>query len=221
LAGHPQFPFASGRPVEKQLYLSNNALTATAAFRKIALSFLPYEPLVYNNIFVTPPLIRPEVMEMKPERENFLLAYMVNDGYAEEVMAWQRRHSDTTIHCFWDRQGMPDDYSPQPNLTFHQIDQTKFLQLMARCKGYCSTAGFESICEAMYLGKPAMMVPVASQYEQACNAIDAEKAGAGISAPYFDIDLLLGYMPTYHSNDQFRAWAARLEPLMMQALTDF
>jgi UDP-N-acetylglucosamine:LPS N-acetylglucosamine transferase len=57
---------------------------------------------------------------------------------------------------------------------------------MAACKGLVCTAGFESICEAMYLGKPVMVIPVAGQYEQACNALDAEAAGAGIKSENFD-----------------------------------
>ena len=36
------------------------------------------------------------------------------------------------------------------------------------CKAYASTAGFESVCEAMYLGKPILMVP--AHIEQDCNA---------------------------------------------------
>ena len=30
----------------------------------------------------------------------------------------------------------------------------------AECKGLVSTAGFESVCEAKYMGKPVLMAPV-------------------------------------------------------------
>lgn len=50
---------------------------------------------------------------------------------------------------------------------------------MAGCRAYATTAGFESICEAMYLGKPVLMVP--AHIEQDCNAHDAMRAGAGLS----------------------------------------
>ena len=43
-------------------------------------------------------------------------------------------------------------------LSFHQLDDVKFLRYMAGCKAYATTAGFESVCEAMYLGKPLLMV---------------------------------------------------------------
>ena len=35
-------------------------------------------------------------------------------------------------------------------LSFHQLDDVKFLRYMAGCKAYATTAGFESVCEAMY-----------------------------------------------------------------------
>lgn len=46
------------------------------------------------------------------------------------------------------------------NLFFHKLSDTKFLQYMAGCNGLISSAGFESICEAFYLDKPVLMVPV-------------------------------------------------------------
>lgn len=51
---------------------------------------------------------------------------------------------------------------------------------MGGCKAYLTTAGFESVCEALYLGKPVLMVPV--HVEQECNAWDAQKVGAGVRA---------------------------------------
>jgi uncharacterized protein (TIGR00661 family) len=78
---------------------------------------------------------------------------------------------------------------------------------MRRCKAYVSTAGFESICEAMYLGKPVMMVPTEGQFEQECNALDAVLSHAGISSKQFDITRLLSYLPTHQDKgNEFRSW---------------
>ena len=89
---------------------------------------------------------------------------------------------------------MPDRYQALPSLIFYQICETRFIEKMASCKGFLTTAGFESIGEAMYLGKPVLMVPVKGQYEQRCNALDAEKAGAGKYAKIFDLLALKHYM---------------------------
>ena len=87
--------------------------------------------------------------------------------------------------------------------------------------GYASTAGFESICEAMYLGKPILMVPVESQYEQACNAIDAVRSGAGVTARHFHLSELLACISTFRPKQkEFREWVSQGEQRILQAVTN-
>lgn len=92
---------------------------------------------------------------------------------------------------------------------------------MRRCKGYISTAGFESICEAMFLEKPTLMIPVEGQYEQACNAIDGEISGAGKRAETFDIALLMETISHYKINKAFKSWVGRAESIFIDELTNF
>lgn len=56
------------------------------------------------------------------------------------------------------------------------------LHYLANSKAYATTGGFESVCEAMYMGKPVLMVP--AHVEQECNAFEAMNQGAGIVANY-------------------------------------
>jgi len=90
-----------------------------------------------------------------------------------------------------------------------------------RCRGYISTAGFESICEAMYLKKPVMMIPVEGQYEQACNAIDGEISGAGIKGASFDISKLMDYLPNHTQYNDFKHWVEKTESIFLEELADF
>lgn len=84
--------------------------------------------------------------------------------------------------------------------------------MMARCSGLASTAGFESIGEAMYLGKPVLMVPVDGHFEQQCNALGATAAGAGLHARHFEIHRLLDFLPRYQNPSlAFRRWVAEAE----------
>ena len=94
-------------------------------------------------------------------------------------------------------------------LRFYQIDDIKFLNGMAGCRAYASTAGFESICEAMYLGKPVLMVP--AHIEQDCNAYDAMRAGAGIISDSFDLESLLRFAGRYTPNRNFTSWVRSCE----------
>jgi hypothetical protein len=60
----------------------------------------------------------------------------------------------------------------------------------------------------MYLGKPVGLVPVAGQYEQACNALDGEQSGAGKKADFFDFELLtsLSFPDASYTKD-YQEWA--------------
>lgn len=218
---HPGYVFEQGREMEKRLYLLNNRLTSQRCDKFLALSFRPYDPVRYEKMVVVPPLIKSEIKELTPVKEDFLLGYMVNDGYAEDIIKWHENNPVCTIHCFWDRKKMPASYSPHTGLTFHQINHTLFTDYMQRCKGYVSTAGFESICEAMYLGKPALMIPVDGQYEQACNAIDGEISGAGRRANTFDISILLDVISKYTPPDTFKSWADSAKSVFLDELTNF
>lgn len=80
---------------------------------------------------------------------------------------------------------------------------------MAGCRAYATTAGFESICEAMYLGKPVLMVP--AHIEQDCNAYDAMKAGAGIVSDSFNLKSLLRFAGSYSPNRNFVRWVRSSE----------
>ncbi len=222
LTDHPDFIFAKGHFLDRKLFLFNNTLNSLGANKKLALSFLPYHPEKINKTIVVPPVLRKELFELIPDKENFILGYMVNDGYSQEIINWHNKNRQVRIHCFWDKKGEPEVKEIHPNLTFHQLNAQKFMHMMARCSGLITTAGFESICEAMYLGKPVMMVPVAGQYEQACNALDAARAGAGIWEDHFRIGRFLDYLRVYKDiSTEFNSWLNKSTEILVGELTDF
>lgn len=188
LERHPEFTFAPNRGLEKILFRLHTRLTAWGAAEHLALSFLP--KMDYNGVRVVPPLLRQEIKTLEVSLGDFYLTYMVNPGYAEEVITFAKNNPSVQIKAFWDKKGAAKTEFILPNLQFHQVNDQVFLEAMAGCKGLLCTAGFESVCEAMYLGKPVVMVPVAGQYEQACNALDGELSSAGKKADFFDFQLL-------------------------------
>jgi len=222
LTDHPDFEFAKGRPLERKLFVINNYLNSLGAYKKLALSFVPYEPLHVSNTVVVPPLLRTELHHLKRENKDFILGYMVNDGYSQEIIEWNLKYPEIRLHIFWDKKNEPETKKVSETLTFHQLNADKFLNMMAQCKGFVTTAGFESICESMYLGKPVLMIPVSGQYEQACNAIDAVKAGAGIRDDYFNITKLIQFLPSYNPKDKtFKKWYNQGAEMIVGLLTNF
>ena len=203
LIEHPEFKFADGQMVQKLLFFVNTKITSFGARKKLALSSIPLKDFKEKNLHVLPPLLRKKVKLLQPKAGDFYLTYMVNPGYGDEVLDFANKNQHIKIEAFWDKKGTPKVYTPLPNLTFHQVDDELFLQKMASCKGLLSTAGFESICEAMYLNKPVMVIPVIGQYEQACNAIETETSGAGIQGLNFDFKLFDEILKTRNFDTSF------------------
>ena len=97
-----------------------------------------------------------------------------------------------------------------------RLDDISFLRSLASCRAYATTAGFESVCEAMYFGKPILMVP--AHIEQDCNAYDACRCGAGITARDFDLGRLVSFAATYSPSAEFRPWAESCARRMVPCL---
>ncbi|HRW62933.1 MAG TPA: glycosyltransferase family protein [Bacteroidales bacterium] len=204
---HPDFIFPAGYTLDKILLKLNNRLTSFRADKLLALSFREMPDIPSKKIYVVPPLIRKTVLNLVPEDKGYIHGYMLNEGYASEIIEWHKNNPKTIAHFFWDKKGAEEETVIHKNLVFHKINDVKFLDYMAKCSAYASTAGFESICEAMYLGKPILMVPTAGHYEQKCNALDAELSGAGISSNEFNLSNLLEYIPIHPKNNKpFKKW---------------
>ncbi len=218
---HPHFVFPSNQITQRWMLKLNTWLTSLKAKKQFALSFTSMPNIPNKRLFVVPPLLRKEVLEITPDNDNYILGYMLNAGYAEEIVQWHNSNPKQVTHFFWDKKDADDDIEIQPNLHFHRINDFKFLLYMKGCKGYASTAGFESICEAMYLRKPILMVPTAGHYEQKSNSIDAIRAGAGISCNRFDLNQLLEFIPKFDNTDRtFTNWVNTAEKTFLDLITE-
>nr|WP_302828648.1 glycosyltransferase family protein [uncultured Bacteroides sp.] len=201
---HHDFKFPDKNKYSLWLLRFFTRLTCLGAQEKLALSFREMEDDEDARIRVVPPLLRREVLCCESVNGDYLHGYMVNAGFGENVADWHNKHPEVPLHFFWDKPEEEEECRVDDTLSFHQLDDVKFLHYMAGCKAYATTAGFESVCEAMYLGKPLLMVP--AHIEQDCNAYDAARTGAGIIADEFDLGKLLHFSKNYQVNTIFRQW---------------
>jgi uncharacterized protein (TIGR00661 family) len=216
---HAGYPFPPGKVIDRWLTQFWCRVTSIHAKRRLALSLRPRSNSSAGTA-VIPPLLRPEVLACEPgERGRFLLIYLLKAGFRDEIIAWHQRHPEVELHCFTDRPQEADAVPFDETLTFHRISETKFLELMQGCGGMVATGGFQTICEAMYLGKPILIVPVGNHYEQTCNAHEGERIGAGLGAQHFDLDRFVAYLPR-HTADvaAVRAWVAEAPRRVLDAI---
>lgn len=179
-------------------------LTSAGTVKHLALSFREMPEDKKHKIVVVPPLLRPEVLSLEPEKGDYILGYMLNAGFSEDVLEWHAGNPDVQLRFFWDNRDHGTVHRVDDTLSFHMIDDKEFLRQMRGCAAYASTAGFESVCEAMYLGKPILMVP--SHIEQEINAFDAVRSGAGVTCDRFDLDRLIEFAGSFERNDGFAEW---------------
>ena len=106
------------------------------------------------------PIIRREIREKSPRREDFFLVYTKKDS-REKVM-----HA---LSAF-----------PEYNFDIFPQEGGDFADALSRCKGIIAPAGHQLLSEALYLGKPVLAFPQKNQYEQKINARMLEKSGYGI-----------------------------------------
>lgn len=213
---HKDFRFPPKSRIELASLRFFTRMTAIGASRKLALSFYPFPNQEADRISIVPPLLKKDVLESDPVNGDYIHGYMLNNGYKAEIESWKNRHPGTSLHFFWDKKDAPTCLNVSPGFTLHRINDRLFLEYMAGCKAYATTAGFESVCEALFLNKPILMVP--AHIEQECNAFDAMHVGAGISSGSFDLDALLNFIPSYQPDENFRNWAQSARSVIYQEI---
>lgn len=185
---------------------------------KLALSLYEATDLPEKRIIVGPPILRKQLFSLITNPNgDFTLVYLLNHGYAEQIIAWSAKNPQTKLHCFYDKPGAPSELRYSPALTFHKLDGEKFLKMMAECRNVVCTAGFESVSEAAWLGKPLFLVPVENHVEQQVNAIDAQQFGIGIAEKSFNLDRLKE-LPERLPVEKFRAWLDSAPKKLFQAI---
>lgn len=207
---HPQYIQAERMAMQRMGMIFWNRMVGHRSVRA-ALSFYEVSDMPEKETYVVPPLLRQQLFDIdQPTNENFLLIYLVNHGYAKEIQEWHQDNQDVGIHCFYDKPDAPEEETVQGNPTFHRLHGEKFLALMAKCRGVVCTAGFESVCEAAWLKKPLLMVPVENHVEQDMNATDAVKAGFGTKSLSFDLSRFKEVTDT-KPHEIFQKWTSSAE----------
>lgn len=217
MLGHPAFVRSRRFPVQ-QWSMRHYVRLAGAGSTHLALSFYPAAARPERRLVVCPPLLRRELFTLPQDVSGgFLLVYVLNQGYTSEVLRWHQAHPDIELHCFCERPKVEPVWRYDATLSFHKLDGAKFLRMMAESGGVACTAGFESLNEAAWLGKPLLVVPVENHVEQHLNALDAQKAGLAVAAKGFDLTPLLRRQPSAQLA-AYRAWVERASAVFLSVI---
>ncbi|MDR0733367.1 MAG: glycosyltransferase [Dysgonamonadaceae bacterium] len=210
---HPEYRFPNTNKIELRMLKFFTRITCAGALKLLALSTKKMPDIPERRIFVVPPLLRKDVREAQVSDGHYLHGYMLNDTYADGIIRFQEEHPDVSLHFFWDRKGAKRETVINDRLSFHNLNDKLFIKYMAGCKAYATTAGFESVCEAIYMGKPVLTVP--THIEQACNAFETSQLGAGVVDDNFNLEKLLEYIPKYRKQPEFKDWVEQADEYIL------
>lgn len=219
MALHPDFPFLAKKWLDKLSFLGLIRLNAIGSSEVLGLSFDQQADVPERRLRVVPPLLRHELTQLTPTHEPFVLAYTTQPGLRSVVHNAHHQQPGQAMRYY--HAGVREvEMKVDDTLTECRLDGQRFLTDMARCSAVATTAGFESVCEAMYLGKPVLMMPQPNHYEQACNALDGQRVGAGLASGTFDLTGLLSYLPRHDKavQQRFRQWQSRVSGMFLASL---
>lgn len=216
---HPALHGAPGPHHLRRAVLAYADATALGAAVRVALSFDRLPDVSVPRLSVAPPLLRSGLAGLPPHTGDYLLAYALNPGYGRELATWQARNPDVEVHCYVEG-GAEAVPGAGRRFRAHDLDESAFLRHLAGCRAYVGSAGFESLCEAHWLGKPVLAVPTAGHFEQALNAWDAERCGVARHGRYTDLDRFWATPapPDAAAVQRFRAWTRRAPEIVVDAI---
>ena len=124
-----------------------------------------------ENIFT--PVIRNDVRNTKTCNDGHYTVYL--PAYGDEKIIEALSHfKETCWHVF--SKHSKKGYKTG-NVEVAPIENNQFIESLASCEGVLCGAGFETPAEALFLHKKLMVIPMAGQFEQQCNAAALQKMG--------------------------------------------
>lgn len=125
--------------------------------------------------FILPPIIRKDIRELKLEDKGHYTIYLPSYS-AEEIIAFTAQFPDHRFQLF---SRVEKEYSSN-NTTVNPVGVEAYLESFRTCTGLICGAGFEAPSEAIHCGKKLLISPIKGQYEQAANAVGAERLGVAV-----------------------------------------
>jgi uncharacterized protein (TIGR00661 family) len=187
LAGHYNLPLISLDNQHRMRYmqfevpthLKKDALLTETIVRAMVptpwvslITTFHFHPLKNDRSFLFPPILREEVLHLRPGETDAILFYATSgfDSLLDILKTFPRENFFIYGYDRGDLEG---------NLQFKPFSKEGFLADLAACKAVIATAGFTLISEALHLGKPQLAFPMQGQFEQHLNAHMLEHQGYG------------------------------------------
>lgn len=120
---------------------------------------------------IFPPIIRKEVLDLKPAYGDYILVYEGAD--LKKIIPLLQESGLKFVVFGPHREGI------EGNITFKKFNVDEWLQYLAGAKAVIGTGGASLMSECVCLKKPYLVLPIKRQIEQVINAFYLKKLGYG------------------------------------------
>lgn len=161
------------------------------------LSFLPAQG-IGEDVNIIKPLLRKEILRMKPKDKNHILVYQTSTSNKDLVRELSKVNQKFIVYGFHKNK-------KTKNVILKKNNEKDFFKDLRDCKAVITNGGFSLITEALYLKKPVLSIPVEKQFEQIINAIHLDMSGYGMFSKKTsekDIEDFIHLIPEYKKNLQ-------------------
>lgn len=170
-----------------------------------------YEPTSFRSV---PPVVRPEILQARPEEGEHILVYCHFED-AEALMQWAAaRRQRVRAYGF---ASMPR--GQQGWVDFRPSSREGMLNDLRTAKAVITNAGLTTPVEAFLLGKPTLVVPITSQWEQVVNAFHQSQAGIADACETWDFDRIFDVAPPT-LNHPLSGWLRTSPDVILDHLLD-
>ncbi|MFM8734113.1 MAG: glycosyltransferase family protein [Pirellulales bacterium] len=126
----------------------------------------------WEHVVQVGPLLRPQVRDAAARDEGFIVSYLRRHTPFSAVEALVDCGMPVRVYGLGRREHIG-------NVSFHDIDEHRFVTDLAACHALVSAAGNQLIGEALHLGKPLLVLPERAHAEQLMNAHFLRSMGCG------------------------------------------
>ncbi len=180
---------------------------------RLALSFSPEKEnsSVPGSFYYVPPILESPPEEKSDLQRKIILCYFLNPGFTPNLIHIATRNPHLIFRLYTSSRSTQE--AKPANLSISLPSREDFMKDMNRAAAVICTAGFETLCEALYRELPLYVVPSEGHFEQLCNAEEVKLKGFARDISEFS-DLLFESA----DKEEVRAWYHRGKGMILSLL---
>ena len=152
-------------------------------------------PIIRDNTFLAPPVVRQVVKEYEPALGEHILFYSTDNSNLDKLINIFNKFPNYQFVIYGFNKNLT-----QSNCIFKKTSTKNFIADLASSRAVIATAGFSLLSECLFFRKKMLLLPLLGQYEQLVNAHYIKKLNLGSSSYKLDEQVLGNFLNNIDDN---------------------